>query len=94
MEQRFYVVEVTTNSTGTETRKLTPYDNSETAYRKFFEIMTGIGGGALKICALLLDENLNQIKKEVWVKYIEPEPEPEPTPEPEEENPEETPSES
>lgn len=80
MNERFYVVEVTTNSTGTETRKLTPYDNSETAYRKFYEILTGIGGGALKICAGLYDSYLNQIKKEVWVKA-------------EEETPEETPSE-
>jgi len=73
MNERFYVVEVTTNSTGTETRKLTPYDNNETAYRKFFEPLGNIGAGPIKICVLLLDENLNVIKKEVWIKHIEPE---------------------
>lgn len=83
MSERFYVVEVTTNSTGTETRKLTPYDSNETALRKFYEPLNAIGAGPLKICSLLLDENLNQIKKEVWEKYIEPEPEPEPEVEPE-----------
>ncbi len=71
MNERFYVVEVTTNSTGAETRKLTPYDNNETALRKFFEPLGGIGAGALKICVSLLDENLTEIKREVWVKAVE-----------------------
>ena len=67
MGNRYYVLEVTVTSQDTETRKFTPYDNPDTAERKFFEAMTGIGGGSKKIMALLLDSNLNTIKKEVWI---------------------------
>jgi len=73
MNEKFYVVEVTTNSSGTETRLLTQYNDNETAFRKFFEPLGGIGAGPTKICVLLLDENLNVIKQEVWIKNVEPE---------------------
>lgn len=79
MNERFYVVEVTTNSTGAETRKLTPYDNNETALRKFYEPLGSIGAGPIKICVGLYDENLTEIKREVWVQAVEETPEETPT---------------
>ena len=66
--KRFYVLEVTTNSTGTETRNFKAYDDYETALRKFFEPFGVIGGGPLKIAVMLLGENLTVLKKEVWAK--------------------------
>ena len=79
MNEKFYVVEVTTNSTGTETRKLTPYDNNETALRKFYEPLNSIGAGPIKICVGLYDENLTEIKREVWMQAVDETPEEIPT---------------
>lgn len=90
MNERYYLVDVTINSTGTETRNLTSYDSLETALRKFHQVFGAIGAGPLKISATLLDFNLYSIKSEVWEKEVEPEPEEET---PEDETPEETPSE-
>jgi hypothetical protein len=88
---RFYLVNVVISSKDTEVRTLTPYDDIDTATRKFHESFGSIGGGSKKIATILLDEFMNEIKKEVWLEpqpEPEPEPEPEPTPEPEEpENP-------
>lgn len=75
MEERYYVVAVTTTSSGTEQRKLDPYTDLETAQRKFFEPLSSIGAGPLKICVLLLDKYLNVIKHETW-EHVEPEEEP------------------
>ena len=83
MENRYYVLEVTITSKDTETRKFTPYDVLETAQRKYHEALTGIGAGSKKIAVVLLDSNLNQIQKEVWIQAEDEE----------EETPEETPSE-
>lgn len=89
MNERQYVLAITTTSSGAEVRTLTPYNNDEVALRKFYEPFGDIGAGPLKICVLLLDQYLNVIKREVWIKYIEPE-EPEEPEQPEEpENPEE-----
>ena len=63
---RYYLFNVTITSTGTEDRKLVPYDNLETAQRKYHEALTGIGAGSRRIAVSLLDYNLNVIKKEVW----------------------------
>lgn len=68
---RFYVLSVTISSGGSENRALTPYENEDTALRKFFEVFQGIGGGPKKIQALLLDENLYTIKAERWEKEEE-----------------------
>lgn len=76
MNERFYVVEVTTGSTGTETRNITGYDNYEVALRKFFAPLGSVGAGPLKICVLLLDSGFNTLKREVWAKPDEPEDEP------------------
>lgn len=55
---------------------MTPYDNIDTALRKFHEAFNGIGGGPKKIVATLLDSNLNEVKHDLWEQ-----PEEEPTPE-------------
>lgn len=81
---RFYLVSIVISSKDTEVRNLTPYDDIDTATRKFHESFGSIGGGSKKIATILLDEYMNVIKKEVWLEpQPEPEPEPEPTPEPE-----------
>ena len=83
---RFYVVKIIITSSGAENRDLSAYDDIDVATRKYHEGFNTIGGGPKKIGMTLLDENLNAIKKEVWLEpqpEPEPEPEPEPTPEPE-----------
>ena len=69
---RVYLVEATTNSTGTETRNFTPYDDETTAQRKFHEVFNKIGAGPLKIGAMILDGDLIPIKREIWIKPEEP----------------------
>lgn len=76
MNGRYYLLTITITSVGTESRNLTPYDNIDTALRKFHEAFNGIGGGPKKIVSALLDSNLNVIKHDLWEQ-----PEPEPTPE-------------
>lgn len=63
---RYYVLNVTINSQGTENRNFTPYDVKETALRKFFEPLCNIGAGPKKITVILYDEDLNIVKKESW----------------------------
>ena len=63
---RFYVVSITLTSSGTEDRKLTPYDDLTTATRKFHEAFNSIGAGPKRVCVTLLDTYLNEIKRESW----------------------------
>lgn len=63
---RYYLVNVTITSKGTEDRQFTPYDVLETAQRKYHEALTGIGAGSKSIAVALLDSNLNQVQKEIW----------------------------
>lgn len=62
----WYVLSITVTSQGTEDRKFTPYTNKDTALRKFYEVFSGIGSGSKKITVLLLDSDLNRIKREHW----------------------------
>lgn len=64
---RHYVLRATITSKGTEEREFTPYDNEDTALRKYYEAFKTIGGGPKQIIVVLLDEWLNTIKKEVWI---------------------------
>lgn len=75
MNERWYVLVVKITSQDTEDRSFTPYTNKETAYRKYFEAMTGIGAGSKKITACLMDNDLNTIKREMWIQAKEPAPE-------------------
>lgn len=68
---RWYVLSVTITSSGGEQRNFTPYDDEDTAKRKFYEPFGNIGGGPTKIMAILFDENLNTIKKDKWEKESE-----------------------
>ena len=75
----YYVIKTYFNKDGVQTQpEITKYKDYDTALRSFYEILTLVGKGGTKIGALLLDENLNEIKKDVYVKVVEPEPE-EPT---------------
>lgn len=74
MEERYYLVVVKVASGGTEDRQLTPYDDYNTALRKFHEAFNSIGAGPKYIAATILEKNMfAQIKCEVW-KEAEPEP--------------------
>ena len=50
-----YLITLTTGSTGTTNRVLTPYNDKNTALRKFHEAFAGIGGGPTRITAILLE---------------------------------------
>lgn len=63
----WYVLSITVTSQGTEDRKFTPYTDKDVALRKFYEVFGGIGGGSKKITVLLLDSDLNRIKREQWI---------------------------
>ena len=70
MEEKYYVVEVTIGSTGTETRNFTPYTNKETALRKFYAPLGSIGAGPSRISVLLLNAYLDVVKKETWEQEV------------------------
>ena len=69
---RYYVASVVINSTDTETRKFDPYDNYDTALRKFYEPFGVIGGGPKSISVALLGEGLITLKREIWQQTPEP----------------------
>jgi hypothetical protein len=52
----FYLVTLTTASSGTTNRTLTPYEDKNTALRKFHEAFNGIGAGPKRITAILLED--------------------------------------
>jgi len=73
---KYYLISIITNSQGTETRNLTPYDNKETALRKFHEAFNSIGGGSKEIYAELIEKNevsYDIIKRETWVQEAQAE---------------------
>lgn len=63
---RYYLIVVKITSQDTEDRSLTPYDDINTATRKFHEAFNSIGGGSKKISAMLLNEDFGIVKSEVW----------------------------
>ncbi len=63
---RYYLITVKITSQDTEDRSLTPYDDINTATRKFHEAFNTIGGGSKKISAMILDEKFGIVKSEVW----------------------------
>lgn len=69
---KYQLVSVIINSKGTETREMTPYDDKDTAIRKFHEKFDTVGAGSKNISVLLLDDSLNPIKHEVWVQTEKP----------------------
>lgn len=70
---KYYLVSIITNSQGTETRNLTPYDNKETALRKFHEAFNTIGAGSKEIYAELIEKNdhyYSVVKCETWTEEV------------------------
>lgn len=70
---KYYLITIVTNSQGTETRNLTPYDNKETAMRKFHEAFNTIGAGSKEIYAELIEKNsisYDIIKRETWTEEV------------------------
>ena len=61
MEGRYYVFKIVLNSQGTETRDLTPYDDINTAERKYHEAFNVIGGGPTFISCCVMDRYMNQL---------------------------------
>ena len=66
MEGRVYLITIKTLSSGNEERNMTPYDDPDAALRKFHEAFNVIGGGPTHIAAAILDNNMNELKAEVW----------------------------
>ena len=75
MDERYYLVVVKVTSQGAEERVLTPYDNYDTAVRKFHEAFNVIGGGPKYVGATILDKYMNEKRAEVWQEAEEPAPE-------------------
>ena len=75
MENRWYVLKIVVNSSGTEERSLTPYDDKDTAIRKWHEIFNVIGGGPKFVSGTILDRYMNKDEKHTdWWQEEEPEP--------------------
>ena len=74
MEGRYYVFSITLTSSGAEDRKLTPYDDLDTAQRKYHEAFNGIGGGPQFISCAILDRYMNFIPgyRSYWQKQEVP----------------------
>lgn len=66
---KYYLLTITITSQDTEDRKLTPYEDHNTALRKFHEAFNTIGAGPKKISAMLLTEDLGIERVEVWPGY-------------------------
>lgn len=75
MENRYYVLKIVVTSSGKEERSLDPYDDLDTAKRKWHECFNVIGGGPKLISAEVLDRWLNVIPnyRETW-EEAQPEP--------------------
>ena len=68
MENRYYVLKILVTSSGGEERTFTPYDDLDTAKRKYHEAFNTIGGGPKFISAEVLDMYLNVVPnyKDWW----------------------------
>ena len=68
MENRYYVLNITITSSGAEQRNLTPYDDIDTAKRKYHEAFNTIGGGPQLISVEVLDRYLNVLPgyRDTW----------------------------
>jgi len=77
MNERYYVEVIKITSSGAEERNLTPYDNKDTAIRKFHEAFNVIGGGPKFISAEVHDRYFNVVdgKRDYWEEAVKPEPE-------------------
>lgn len=68
MENRYYVIKILVTSTGAEERSITPYDDLDTAKRKYHEAFNTIGGGPKLISCEVIDRYLNVIPgfRDTW----------------------------
>lgn len=67
----YQLLVVTISSKDTETRDITPYDDLDTATRKFHDAFKTIGAGPKKISVVLMDSDLRALRHEVWNAPIE-----------------------
>ena len=74
MDNRWYVFRVVITSKGEEERNLTPYDDKDTAIRKYHEAFNVIGAGPTFVSACILDRYMNQEQKfkDYWQKTEQP----------------------
>lgn len=74
-EERVYLLTVKILSSGNEERGMTPYDDVDTAERKWHEAFNTIGGGPKFISAEVVDKYWNVVRGlcRYW-KQEEPEP--------------------
>lgn len=67
----YQLLVVTITSKDTETRVITPYDDLDTATRKFHDAFSTIGAGPKKISVVLMDSDLRALRHEVWNAPVE-----------------------
>lgn len=61
MEGRVYLLVIKILSNGNEERTMTPYDDPDTAERKWHEAFNTIGGGPKYIAAEVVDAHFNVV---------------------------------
>ena len=71
---RYYVETIKILSSGNEERNLTPYDNKDTAIRKFHEAFNVVGAGPTFVAAEVHDKYFNIVdgKRDYWEAGEEP----------------------
>ena len=76
MENKWYVIKIVVTSSGGEERVITPYDNLDTAKRKYHEAFNTIGGGPKLISCEVVDRYFNVVSgyKDYWQEEETPEP--------------------
>lgn len=62
MEEKVYVLTIKVLSNGNEERTLTPYDDVDTAERKWHEAFNTIGGGPKFIGCEVIDRYFNVVR--------------------------------
>ena len=74
MEERVYLLTIKITSQDQEQRELTPYDDVDTAERKWHEAFNTIGGGPKYIASTVLDRYFNTVRgmSRVWQQAVEP----------------------
>lgn len=74
MEERVYLITIKVLSNGNEERAMTPYDDPDTAERKWHEAFNVIGGGPKFISAEVVDKYFNVVNglNRVWMEKETP----------------------
>lgn len=72
---KFHVIRADITAKGSENKDIKSFDNYDNALKFYYECFHNNINVENKVCTMLTDENLNQIKKEVWIAPQETAPE-------------------